>query len=104
MMVVRGMIAIIAACDLVDNVIGDLFERDASLVIFGILGAHSFNDSHALSDFIFSDNDRKTSTAGIGSFHLRLEAAAGTGRCTMQDDIQPCITQALSDHECLQLR
>ncbi len=80
-MIVTVMLA--ATDDLVHQVIRYAFERHQGLIMlmrFTLGGAQGFDGRHVTGDFVFAEDDRKCCTAGIGPFHLRLDAATRSRR------------------------
>lgn len=78
-----AMVVIAVRGHVIDQMIGDRLQCDAALIV-GRVGIPQILDCRStVRDFIFAKNDRVRSATGIGTLHLRLEAARTARRRAM---------------------
>ena len=77
------VVMVVIAGHLVDQVIHQLVQRHAVLVVRRVRVAQVLDRRLLLRDLVFAENDRKRSAAAIGTLHLRLEAAHAAGSRAM---------------------
>ena len=78
-----AMVVIAVRGHVIDQMISDQLQCDAALIVGRVGIAQILDRRSTVRDFIFAKNDRVSRAAGIGSLHLRFEAARTASRRAM---------------------